>query len=84
MIASVICAIVAFCGQAAVAGHCIYDSIPLDGEWEMAYRTNAWVSTERPAFSGRKVPAAVPGFWEDMGPAFRRAGIEDAFAVNPL
>ena len=84
MIASVICAIVAFCGQAAVAGHCIYDSIPLDGEWEMAYRTNAWVSTERPAFSGRKVPSAVPGFWEDIVPAFRGAGIEDEFVVNPL
>ena len=66
------------------AGHAIFDSVPLDGDWEMSYRSNAWDSAECPGFSGRVVAGAVPGFWEDMVPAFRRAGIGDVFAVNPL
>ena len=64
--------------------HLVYDAVPLDGSWEMAYRSNAWSSAMCPAFEGRRVQAAVPGYWEDMVDDFRRAGIADDFVVNPL
>ena len=63
--------------------HCIYDSMPLDGAWEMAYRSNAWESVEYPRFKGVEIKNAVPGFWEDMIPAFRAAGMTDSFWMNP-
>lgn len=62
---------------------CIYDSFALDGAWEMSYRPNAWETEECPKFDGARVEKAVPGFWEDMIPAFRAAGIKDEFKINP-
>lgn len=62
---------------------CICDSLSLDGAWEMAYRSNAWESAELPVFAGVRVAKAVPGFWEDMVPAFRAAGMADEFKINP-
>ena len=62
---------------------CISDSFALDGAWEMSYRPNAWETEERPKFDGARVEKAVPGFWEDMIPAFRAAGIKDEFKINP-
>ena len=64
--------------------HCICDSVSLDGAWEMAYRPYEWESIEQPVFKGAIVDGAVPGYWEDMVPAFRTAGIKDEFRINPL
>ena len=69
---------------AAPFEHCIFDSVKLDGAWEMAYRPYAWESLEQPVFEGCVVENAVPGYWEDMADAFRAAGIGDAFRINPL
>ena len=64
--------------------HCIYDSVSLDGAWEMAYQPYEWENIEQPTFKGKIVDGAVPGYWEDMIPAFRAAGIKDEFRINPL
>ena len=56
---------------AAAFEHAICDSVSLDGEWEMAYQPYANESVEYPEFSGVRVVEAVPGYWEDMEPAFR-------------
>ena len=64
--------------------HCIYDAIPLEGAWEMSYCSNAWDSVACPKFKGVAVAKAVPGFWENMVPALRAAGIKDAFRINPV
>lgn len=63
--------------------HCHFESQSLSGDWDMAYRREPWRSADEPSFVGRSVSNAVPGFWEDMVPALRRAGIHDEFAVNP-
>lgn len=64
--------------------HCVYDAVSLDGKWEMSYRTNCCESVECPQFNGVEVAAAIPGYWEDMKDAFREAGMECDFVVNPL
>ena len=79
----VFAAIAAACGGAPY-GHCIFDSVPLDGAWEMAYRPYEWESLDQPSFTGKVVKVAVPGYWEEMVPAFRAAGIDDDFRINPL
>ena len=71
-------------GASAAYEHCIYDAVPLDGAWEMAYRPYAHEVVDYPEFKGVEVPEAVPGYWEDMVPAFRAAGMKDEFRVNPL
>lgn len=58
-------------------------AVSLEGAWEMSYRSNAWNSAECPKFRGVVVSRAVPGFWEDMVPALRAAGMKDAFRINP-
>ncbi len=63
--------------------HVIYESIPLDGAWEMAYLPYAWETVDTPIFRGVTVEKAIPGFWEDMTNAFRTAGMTDAFRINP-
>ena len=71
--------------KASPAGqHCIYDAIPLEGAWEMSYCSNAWDSVACPKFKGVAVAKAVPGFWENMVPALRAAGMKDAFRINPV
>ena len=81
-------AFVAVLAFAALAGdayeHGIYDAVPLDGEWEMAYQPYAHEVVDCPAFNGVKVAAAIPGYWEDMVAAFRAAGMKDEFRINPL
>ena len=37
---------------ASVRNHALYDSIPLNGAWEMAYQPYACESSEMPGFSG--------------------------------
>ena len=56
--------------------HCIYDAVPLEGAWEMFYRSNAWDSVECPLFKGVTVAKAVPGFWENMVTQAWLCGVE--------
>ena len=69
---------------AQVFEHGIYSAVSLDGEWEMAYQPYAHEVVECPEFRGVKIANAVPGYWEDMVPAFRAAGMKDEFRINPL
>ena len=68
----------------AVYEHALYEAVPLDGEWEMAYQPYAYEVVDYPTFKGVKIAEAIPGYWEDMVPAFRAAGMTDAFRLNPL
>lgn len=63
--------------------HVLREAVSLDGAWEMAYLPYAWETPAAPAFRGVTVESAVPGYWEDMVPAFRRAGLTDAFRIHP-
>ena len=64
--------------------HALYEPVPLDGTWEMAYQPYAWETVDCPSFTGVPVEKAVPGYWEDMVPSFRAAGMKDKFRINPL
>jgi hypothetical protein len=64
--------------------HALYDSVSLDGTWEMAYQPYAWETVDYPSFTGVPIAKAVPGYWEDMVPTFRAAGMKDEFRINPL
>ncbi len=70
--------------ETSIFEHGIYDVVSLNGEWEMAYRPHAHETVECPSFTGVRIAGAVPGYWEDMVEAFRAAGMDDAFRVNPL
>ena len=72
-----------FC-RGAVYEHALYDSVSLDGTWEMAYQPYAWETVDYPSFSGVVIEKAVPGYWEDMVASFRTAGMKDEFRINPL
>lgn len=63
--------------------HVLCEAVNLDGAWEMSYLPYAWETPAAPAFRGVTVESAVPGYWEDMVPAFRQAGLTDAFRVHP-
>ena len=63
--------------------HCIYDSVLLNGAWEMAYLPDPWTAEECPGVRGVKIENAVPGNWEDMVPRLRAAGMKDEFKPNP-
>ena len=64
--------------------HGIYEAVSLNGAWEMAYQPYAYEVVDCPTFDGVKIADAIPGYWEDMVPAFRAAGMEDEFRINPL
>ncbi len=66
-----------------VYSHCCYQSKFLDGAWEMAYSPYDWTLKSLPKFQGAVVTNAIPGYWEDMIPAFRQAGIQDEFRIHP-
>ena len=68
---------------AAPFEHCIYDSVSLDGSWEMAYQPYAWETLDMPSFKGAAIDNAIPGYWENMVSAFRAVGIKDDFRINP-
>ena len=68
---------------AATHEHEVYDSVPLDGAWEMAYQPYAWETVDYPRFTGVTVTNAVPGYWEDLVGDFRAAGMKDEFRINP-
>ena len=57
--------------------------ISLDGAWEMAYSPHFLEVDDYPAFKGKVVEQAVPGYWEDMTAAFRAAGLSTDFRINP-
>ena len=78
------CCVLAVSLLGAEFEHGIYDAVSLDGEWEMAYRPYAHEVVNYPEFTGVKIANAIPGYWEDMVPAFRSAGMKDEFRVNPL
>ena len=63
--------------------HAVFESVPLDGAWEMAYSPYEYETVKPPEFAGVKIANAVPGYWEDMIDAFRAAGMTDEFRVNP-
>jgi len=69
---------------AAPYEHVLCEAVSLDGTWEMAYSPYAWETVDLPAFAGVKVEGAVPGYWEDLVPAFRAAGMTDTFRINPV
>ena len=69
---------------AAAYEHALYEAVPLNGAWEMAYQPYAHETVECPTFTGVRIAEAVPGYWEDLVPAFRAAGMKDAFRINPL
>ncbi len=82
---SAVCMALNLAASAAVVyEHGICDAVPLDGAWEMAYRPYAHETVDSPQFSGVTVAGAIPGYWEDMVPAFRAAGMKDEFRINPL
>ena len=58
-------------------------SVSLDGDWEMAYSPHFLEVDDYPAFRGKVVEKAVPGYWEDMTAAFRAAGLPTDFRINP-
>ena len=68
---------------AAAGQHCIYDAVPLEGAWEMAYLPEAWTAEACPEVRGVRIENAVPGNWEDMVPRLRAAGMKDVFKPNP-
>ena len=68
---------------APVFEHEVYESVSLDGDWEMSYKPYAHETIDYPAFFGVKVKGAIPGYWEDMVEEFRAAGMKDEFRINP-
>ena len=76
-------AVLSVCSAFAAFEHAVFESVPLDGEWEMAYSPYEHRTVVCPEFRGVRVPQAVPGYWEDMREAFRVAGMTDEFRINP-
>ena len=72
-----------FASPAGPFEHAVFESVSLDGAWEMSYRPSECRTVECPAFRGVRIAQAIPGYWEDMVPAFRAAGMTDEFRVNP-
>ena len=70
-------------GPNPVQEYCFCDNLSLDGDWEMAYSPHFLEVNTYPDFRGKPVKGAIPGYWEDMVPAFRAAGIDDEFRINP-
>jgi hypothetical protein len=64
--------------------HAFFETVSLDGEWEMAYRPYEYETVDLPKFKGVKVKNAIPGYWEDMMEDFRAAGMKDEFRINPF
>ena len=77
-------ALVCVASGAVTYEHVLYDAVPLNGAWEMAYQPYAYEIVDYPTFKGVNIAEAIPGYWEDMVPAFRAAGMKDAFRINPL
>ena len=61
----------------------LYTAFSLNGAWEMDYRPGAFTEKRNPWVQGFPVEAAVPGYWEDMVPAFRAAPFFARLTVNP-
>ena len=50
----------------AVFEYAVFESVTLDGEWEMAYSPYEHRTVVCLEFNGVRVPKAIPGYWEDM------------------
>ncbi len=75
--------VAAFALRSDGVSHCVFDAISLDGEWEMAYWGERGTGNgECPIFEGQAVAKAVPGYWENMIEAFRKAGIADHTSIS--
>ena len=61
----------------------LYTSFSLNGTWAMDYRPGVFSETEGPWGNGFPIENAVPGYWEDMVPAFRAAPFFAKLTVNP-
>ena len=83
VVCALICGLVVRGTHAAPYEHCIYDSLSLNGEWEMAYQPYAHETVDCPKFTGVKIDRAIPGYWEAMRDVFRTAGMKDDFRINP-
>ncbi len=70
-------------GLLAVTAFSATETLSLDGDWELAYSPHFLETDDYPAFAGKLVKGAVPGYWEDLVPALRAAGIRDEFRINP-
>ena len=60
-----------------------YTSHSLNGAWEMDFRPGTFSEISNPWTGGHPVKNAVPGYWEDMVPAFRDAPFFFKLTVNP-
>ena len=83
MMTAALLAVVAPCAVADPFEHAVYESVSIDGAWEMAYRPRACGTADCPKFTGVVIRNAVPGYWEDMIADFRAAGMKDEFRPNP-
>ncbi len=61
----------------------VYDSLPLNGTWEMDYTPEAYRAEALPDFKGCPVEKAVPGYWEDMTDAFALTPFFCRLQINP-
>lgn len=61
----------------------LYTSCSLNGCWEMQYLPEAFSGGDLPLFRGFHIEDAVPGYWEDLLPEFRKAPFFSRLRVNP-
>ncbi|MBR2477105.1 MAG: beta galactosidase jelly roll domain-containing protein [Clostridia bacterium] len=57
--------------------------LSLNGNWDMDYVEEAYISDELPLFEGYEIKDAVPGYWEDMEDKFSIAPFASRFVINP-
>lgn len=61
----------------------LYTACSLNGTWDMDFRPGTFTESHDPWITGCPVENAVPGYWEDMLPAFRRTPFFSRLTVNP-
>lgn len=83
---SLVFALLMFQSADAAYEHCLCETLSLDGAWEMSYQPWEYPREVRvvPSFKGVTVAKAIPGYWEDMLPDFRAAGMRGEFRLHPL
>ena len=81
MMTAALLAVVALCAGAAPFEHAVYESVSIDGAWEMAYRPQACGTADCPKFTGVAIRNAVPGYWDVCSSA--RSGSPKAIRRPP-
>ena len=61
----------------------LYTSYDMNGRWEMNFLPGPFVRNGNPWTEGYPVENAVPGYWEDMVPAFWATPFGARLTVNP-